>query len=241
MMGQVEGHNTRFLLDSAADHALINAGFVRQLGTFGRTMPQPTSTVQVKGVHGKIVDLPVIKLACHLLREETQTEMAVSDDICHDVLLGLNCSLLFKLLHAATDDNTLETLEVTRQQQEEDPSAELETEKKFQMLEELVSEQYDNPKTNLSLQNPDLEKEQQSMRQIHATAQLTDPKLAKINEAAKEEDSPFVWEKQILQRQTVDQTGCPIIKLYYLNIACSLCRTPYLWQDIHVRTGQNTK
>ena len=78
--------------------------------------------------------------------------MAVSDDICHDVLLGLNCPLLFKLLHATTDDNTPETLTVTRQQQEEDTSAELETEEeKFQLLEELVSEQYDYPQTNLSL------------------------------------------------------------------------------------------
>ena len=187
------------------------------------------------------MELPVIKLACHLLGEETQMEMVVPDDICHDVLLGLNCSLLFKLLHAATDDNTLETLAITRQQQEEDPSAELETEKKFQMLEELVSELYDNPQTNLSLHNPDLEKEQQSTRQILSTAQLTDPALAKIIEAAKEEDSPFVWEKQILQRRTVDQTGSPIIKLYYLSIAGSLWCTPHLWQDIQVRTGQNTK
>ena len=108
MMGQVEGHTTR-LLDSAADHSLINTSFVRQLGTFGRTMLQPTSTVRVKGVHGKIMELPVIKLACHLLGDETQTEMVVSDDICHDDLLGLNCPLLFKLLHAATDDNTPET------------------------------------------------------------------------------------------------------------------------------------
>ena len=115
MMGQVEGHTTRFLLDNAADHSLINASFVQQLGTFGRTMPQPTSTVRVKGVHGNIVELPVIKLACHLLGEETQTEIAVSDDICHDVLLGLNCPLLFKLLHTATDDNIPETLAVTRQ------------------------------------------------------------------------------------------------------------------------------
>ena len=209
MMGQVEGHTTRFLLDSAADHSLINASFVRQLGTFGKTMPQPTSTVRVKGVQGKIVELLVIKLACHLLGEETQTVMAVSDDICHDVLFR-NCPLLFKLLHAATDDNIPETLAVTRQQQEEDPSAELETEKeKFQLLEELVSEQYDYPQTNLSLQNPDLEKEQQSKRQIIATAQLTDPTLIKIIETAKDEDSPFVWEEQILQRQTVDQTGSP--------------------------------
>ena len=164
----------------------------------------------MKVVHGKIVELLVIKLACHLLGEETQTEMAVSDDICHDVLLGLNCPLLFKLLHAATDDNTPETLTVTRQQQEEDLSAELETGKeKFQLLEELVSEQYDYPQTNLALQNPDLEKEQQSKRQILATAQLTDPTLAKIIEATKEQDSPFVWEKQILQRQTVDQTNSP--------------------------------
>ena len=136
MMGQVEGHTKKFLLDSAADHSPINASFVGQLGTFGRTMPQPTSTVRVKGVHGKIVELLVIKLACHLLREETQTEMAVSDDICYDVLLGLNCPLLFKLLHAATDDNIPETLAVIRQRQEEDPSAELETEKeKFPLLE----------------------------------------------------------------------------------------------------------
>ena len=115
----------------------------------------------------------MIKLACHLLGEETQTEMAVSDDICNDVLLGLNCSLFFKLLHAATDNNIPETLAVTKQQLEEDPLAELETEKeKFQLLEELVSEQYDHPQTNLSLQNPDLEKEQLSKRQILATAQL---------------------------------------------------------------------
>ena len=145
------------------------------------------------------MELPVIKLACHLLGEENQTEIAVSDDICHDVLLGLNCQLLFKLLHAATDDNIPVTLAVTRQQQEENPSAELETEKeKFQLLEQLVNEQYDYPQTNLSLQNPDLEKEQQSKRQILSTAQLTNPILAKIIEAAKDEDSPFVWEKQIL-------------------------------------------
>ena len=73
----------------------------------------------------------------------------------------------------------------------------------------MVSEQYDYPQTNLSLQNPDLEKEQQSKRQILTTAQLTDPTLAKIIEAAKDEDSPFVWDKQILQHQTVDQTGSP--------------------------------
>ena len=77
----------------------------------------------------------------------------------------------FKLLHAATDNNIPETLAVTKQQLEEDPLAELETEKeKFQLLEELVSEQYDYPQTNLSLQNPDLEKEQLSKRQILATA-----------------------------------------------------------------------
>ena len=134
-------------------------------------MPQPTSTVRVKRVHGKIVELPVIKRVCHPLGEETQTEMAVSDDICHNVLLGLNCPLLFKVLHAATDDNTPETRAVTRQQQEEDLSTELETEEeKFQLLQELVSEQYDYPQTNLSLQNQDLEKEQQSKREILATA-----------------------------------------------------------------------
>ena len=29
MMGQVEGHTTRFLLDSAADHSLISVSFVK--------------------------------------------------------------------------------------------------------------------------------------------------------------------------------------------------------------------
>ena len=61
----------------------------------------------------------------------------------------------------------------------------------------------------MSHQNPDLEKELQSKRQVLATDQLTEPTLAKIIEAAREEDTPFVWEKQILQHQTVDQTGGP--------------------------------
>ena len=151
--------------------------------------------------------------------------IAVSNDICHDVILGRDCDILYALVNTAIEDIPQDVLVVqTRQQaaaeshcQQKNADA---SEELLTLHPDIIGDDFDFLQTNLSLPDTDTDPSSDpdfdALSQPNADSealrrdQLNDPTLSEPWSSADQENSLYITKHGILHRQSADRLGEPI-------------------------------
>ena len=88
LVGSIFGKPVRFLLDSGADHSLINSNVTEQFKQWNLPVPDPSGSIMTKCFRGQSMSNLTVVLPCLLSGSEISVNMAVTDNLDHDALLG---------------------------------------------------------------------------------------------------------------------------------------------------------
>ena len=166
-----------------------------------------------------------VVLPCLLSGSEISVNMAVTDNLDHDALLGRNFRNIRELIHQATAADPQDILDVqTRAQTQTEAQQDLADQDDQDQdglepnpLEDLLGPDYNFPRTNMSHQtDPDSDTDssgEADMQQNNAANliqdQRADETLKELWKSANKEDSPFMTNKGVLMRKTKDKLGEP--------------------------------
>ena len=164
LVGSIFGKPVRFLLDSGADHSLINSNVIEQFKQWNLPVPDPSGSIMTKSFRGQSKSNLTVVLPCLLSGSEISINMAVTHNLDHDALLGRNFRNIHELIHQATAADPQDILDVqTRAQTQTEAQQDLADQDDQDQdglepnpLEDLLGPNYNFPRTNMSHQtDPD--------------------------------------------------------------------------------------
>ena len=112
LVGNIFGKPVQFLLDSGADHSLINSNVIEQFKQWNLPVQDPSGSIMTKYVQGQSKSNLIVVLPCLLSGSEISVNMAVTDNPDHDALLDRNFRNICEVIHQAPAADPQDILDV---------------------------------------------------------------------------------------------------------------------------------
>ena len=111
-VGSIFGKPVQFLLDSRADHSLINSNLVQQFKQCNLPVPALSRSIMTRCFQGRSESNQIVVLPCLLSGSEVSVNMAVTDKLDRDAFLDRDFRNIREFIHQATATNPLEVLAI---------------------------------------------------------------------------------------------------------------------------------